>query len=279
MYENLYGLSCLENQILGILKINGIDINKFYKNSYISTEELYKCVFIEKQKLQHFNGVAKIQDELKNSKVIDLTKLKQTNFLMVKEELDKCKFNEYILIRITADYVKKVFFARGLRNDHFVWFMKKENIYYLYNDIPEIQYEFNLNETFYDNEYFKLVVYKDKLIKFSNSKSINKINFIEKINFNDLLKINENEFIDYLINFILILKTLRSRIKMYYSDYYNTDFFAEYIIFLEKQCYLINYYKLKKSKSLHDYLNIFKNIVDEDEKYINKLINIKENLL
>ena len=64
MFEEVYGLSCVENQLLALLREEGNDIRPLYHNAAVPLEKLVGFFMREGGKPYRFYEVPRIQDEL-----------------------------------------------------------------------------------------------------------------------------------------------------------------------------------------------------------------------
>ncbi len=117
MYKNLYGLSCIENQVLAILRQRGEPIEYLYSDAYVPLKILYTRFVKEGASPYYFDQVERIQDVLKTMRIISLEKKHVT---CIRQLSDDIRSGVIILIRVKPDFNRAVLFSRGSRNDHFV---------------------------------------------------------------------------------------------------------------------------------------------------------------
>lgn len=198
MFENIYGITCVENQVLYKLRFNGENIDRLYGFGFIPVNELFDDLIIKGKRPERLDSVKKIHDILKNRSVISLI-LKSG-----APDLEKTA-----LVMMKPEYVKRVLRARGLRDDHYALYDGS----FIYNDIPDIQVKADDFDDNYQGTYLEFIqnrplseddydyfAYKPKEDRFTPPGTGNICNIGEKAR-----------------NFIWIIKLLIYRIKAYGS--------------------------------------------------------------
>ena len=225
--------------------------------------------------LENFNAVPKIQDELKRIGIILLNLNIEKNVEFLLKEIERCLCNQFILIEVMPEFTKKKLFARGFRNDHFVLIKSHENNLTVYNDIPEKAVNVTFEELIqiYAGRYFKLNILRE--LSFSDSELLwNSRIFLPRDN-KILFGSDDFKRIDNIAvklrNMLFILKIARYRMKGYYGKHINTEFFDDYLLFLEKQYALLEYYNLKKNQEKEVYLRIFLTVQEYDNNLIRRV--------
>lgn len=156
MFENIYGMSCVENHVLAQLKLRGENIASLYGKSYIDISSLFYRIINNGEKPEYFNAFPRIQDVLKQTGAITLNLIPICSLLndINKNENDTVKF----LVKAEPDFVKDKLHARGFRSDHYVLTKKTNRGFILFNDIPDVKMHIESSELLnicVDN-YFKL---------------------------------------------------------------------------------------------------------------------------
>lgn len=154
MYENVYGFSCVENQVLAQLKSSGMDISALYRVLDIDFESLFYEMMVKGTKPEYFSLIPKIQDVLKNAGVISLERKEAAGIDEIIMTLNEGIFK--VFIKINPDFVRKRLYARGLREDHYVYIEKTGDNFTLYNDLPETTATVSFSELcdIYTGSYF-----------------------------------------------------------------------------------------------------------------------------
>lgn len=139
MFEDIYGLSCVENQLLSILKENGNEISPFYHNSAIPLKELFFFFVLQGESPYSFYRIPRVQEELAALQLAELKLIRLASSGAVCRQVRSCKKGQYILVRVTPMCTKTLLNARGMREDHYVRVSPQGEQFLIQNDIPEKQ--------------------------------------------------------------------------------------------------------------------------------------------
>lgn len=262
MFEDICGLSCVENQVLAILKQRDMDVSPLYHNSAMPLKEIFFYMVILGKKQEYFDRLPRIQKILKKLDIISMELLNEPMIKKVRKEIRKCKDNEYVLLKIEPVHVKEKLSARGLRNDHFVLVRAINEKFELINDIPEkiILLTARQLTEFYGGEYFKLTVNRE--ISADDIKTLWRQRKFKPEKYTPFY-FCEGDFDGIpdigirLRNMTGILKLLRHRLAEYYKNYVDTDFIKLKMPSIEKTYSTFEYYNLKKNTSFAKYYDLF----------------------
>ena len=270
MFENIYGLSCVENQVLAILKERGMDITDLYNDSAMPMKDLFFYLVQKGEKQENFAGLPRIQDVLKNIGLISLKLRKQENIENVRSAIRRGKENDYFLIRVTPEFTKSVLRARGFRADHYVLVKKASAGFEMTNDIPPQKLTLAARELtpVYGGDYFKLTVKRSlddddrrclwTARKYKPEKFEPTHYFIRDFD-------NIHDLVVRLRNLAGVLKLLRCRLAEYYGHYFNTDFILEKLPAFEKHYAALEYFNLKRpGYAFEKCLDLFRHLNDMD---------------
>ena len=119
MFEGLYGLSCVENQVLAFLRQQEVDVAPLYYNSAVPLKELICFMVIQGMSPVRFDRVGRIQDDLRARGMLAFEKREQELSAWL-ETLSEQTEREAVLILVTPEFTKSVLMARGFRDDHYV---------------------------------------------------------------------------------------------------------------------------------------------------------------
>lgn len=276
MYEKIFGLSCVENHVLAILKQRNEKIEYIYYDSGLSLHDLYVDLVEKGVKQEYFNRIERIQNVLKKMGIIDFVKTETVQFDNVRQAVYRCKENEYILIRVTPYFSKTVLMARGFRPDHFVYIRAGDGNFEVINDIPEravlfTDYQFKEN---FAGEFFRLIVKRrinkeDILYLWGIRKFCPEYVSNNKININKLENVEDIGI--KLRNLTGVYKILRYRMFYYYGNYINTDFILKTMPQIEKVYTMSEYYNLKPGISIDKYIDLFYRLNEIDDYIMKKL--------
>ena len=154
-YQNILGLTCVENHVLAYLRAQGFDIRDCYVGSDIKFANL--CLqFMSDTENLHTNSIPRLQERLKEDSIISLKRYKDTTFEMLINATSGD--SDTILVRIDKDFAVTKFGARGWRDDHFAALQRDDNVFRLINDAPPAECVVCKGELrdIYQNDYFIL---------------------------------------------------------------------------------------------------------------------------
>ena len=136
MFEGLYGLSCVENQVLAFLRQQEVDVAPLYYNSAVPLKELFFFMVIQGGSPVCFDRVQRIQDDLRTRGILAFEKREQElpAWLHILSEQTE---REAVLILVTPEFTKSVLMARGFRDDHYVRLLRRGTGWVVFNDIPD----------------------------------------------------------------------------------------------------------------------------------------------
>ncbi len=136
MFEGLYGLSCVENQVLAFLRQQEVDVAPLYYNSAVPLKELFFFMVIQGMSPVRFDRVGRIQDDLRARGMLAFEKREQELSAWL-ETLSEQTEREAVLILVTPEFTKSVLMARGFRDDHYVRLLPEGEGWAVFNDIPD----------------------------------------------------------------------------------------------------------------------------------------------
>ncbi|MDP4119594.1 MAG: hypothetical protein Q8876_00850 [Bacillota bacterium] len=259
----------MENYVLAILRENKFDITYLYNNAAISFAELFECIVIQGEKPEYSSIIPRIQDTLKQMEIITLKLQMQMDYEKVIVEIENCKKNEFILVKVKPDFTKSKLFARGFRDDHYVFAKYNSGVFEIFNDIPEKIIKTTTDELadMYAGNYFLLSInrdfsQKDLQLLWNNRKDMPQ--HLEALS----VSIDEFQSIEdigiKLRNMLGVLKTTRYRLKEYYANYVNTEFLTAYLQLIERQYAIVEYYNLRKVNEIQKYFKLYKEVQKAD---------------
>lgn len=274
MFEKIYGLSCVENQVLAILREKGNDISHLYYNSGMSLKRVFNFIVLQEQNPYYFKGISRIQDVLSQKGVLEIV-FSDLSYSEVCDVISKLSENEFCLVKVTPEFTKKLG-ARGFRDDHFVRVKYSDDQFMIYNDIPEKVVSFTA-------EQFEQV-YAGQCLVFKIKKPIDselKQNLYNSRDFRpedyeqspfDLSETSSEENLGIkLRNMIQIYKTMCYRMAEYYKNLVDTEFITKLMPQIEQLYALCEYYNLKKNTEPSRFAKIFEQIKDIDNKIMQEL--------
>lgn len=275
MFEDIYGLSCIENQVLSILKERNQKIALTYSDSAMPVHEIFKIIVRHGVRQENFSHLRRVHDLLKELGVISFS-MKRTNSIdELIHEISACGSNEYVLMRVSVDFTRNVLHARGLRSDHFVRIsLSSDGAFVVINDIPELSVRVGREQLarIFKNYYIKIKVlreltdidahrlweqrkYKPESLNLTRyNPGCSSVGIGERIR--DLAGIN---------------KILKHRMAEYYGIYTDTSFIRRVLPEIDKLYAVAEYYVLKKNAAPEKWESILKYLYESDEKIFSEL--------
>ena len=250
MFEGIYGMSCVENQVLAVLRERGADIRPLYHNSAVPLRELSFSLVVRGEKPYRFYRVPRIQEELKALGVISLTLRRGQDADTLRGQI-RHGGADAVLVRVTPECTKSVLHARGLREDHYVRAVSSADGFLLYNDIPETvvplgdaafggiltgdslqlsirgAVDSRLKTRLWDKRLFR----PEQAAPFSFAEG----------------KGDEGRTAERLRDLLGVYKIMRYRMQSYYGQYVDTDFIGEAMPIIEQYYMKAEYWNLRKN--------------------------------
>ena len=269
MFENIHGLSCIENQVLAILRERGEPVEYTYNNSAVPLSELYARLVTEGIKQEYFNAIPRVQDALKELGVISLELNKDENKTRLKSALQSCQENEYILMMTNPNYEASGTSITRFRRDHYVRMQIQQKKYILINDIPEAQYAVAPGQLLkmYGGNFFKMTVKKpidgDVIQILWDNRSCTPAESAFSEVFTEDFDFTE-ETVRRLRDMAGVCKILRRRMADYYGKYTDTGFIQGLIPEYERFHSTLEYYRLKPKTAADKIRTLMLDLFDLD---------------
>ena len=145
MFEGLYGLSCVENQVLAFLRQQRVEVAPLYYNSAVPLKELFFFLVIQGIRPVYFDRVRRIQDDLRERGILAFEKRDETLSFWL-DRADDGSGPEASLILVTPAFTAETLMARGFRGDHYVRLLRRNRDWVIQNDIPDREVVLPLEE-------------------------------------------------------------------------------------------------------------------------------------
>ena len=277
MYENIHGLSCIENHVLAILRLRGEPIEYAFNDCAIPLSELYARLVTDGVKQEYFNAVPRVQDVLKEMGVLSLELNTEEAQGKVKQTIRGCKENEYVLMLTDPEYAYSAMHIRGFRNDHYAWVRKDGKEYVVNNDIPENEYRLDskMLTRFYGGKFFKMKVLKpidDQVI----SRLWDNRNYTPRESGPAASLMEDFErtadMAGRLRDMAGVCKIMRYRMAEYYGHYADTGFIREAMPEYERIHSTLEYYRLKPKTAYEKIDALMAELFEMDNRIMAALI-------
>lgn len=110
--DNVFGLSCIENYLLYIMKSSNYEYKHLFHESFISFGELAKAFFEENVKYAYFDKIRRLQSVACEYELIKL-------HITAGFRKEVLKY-DFCCVQVTSDYVKKQYGKEAWRDDHYI---------------------------------------------------------------------------------------------------------------------------------------------------------------
>lgn len=276
MFENLYGLSCVENQVLAFLLEAGMDIRPLYYDAALPMKELFFFLVLRGEPPERFERLPRIQNTLKELEILDMTLERRGEVSEALERAAGCGANQMVLIRLKLGYSSRVLRARGWREDHFARLRWADGMFWVDNDIPEVSAVLlrKAAQEAYDGEYF-LVSLRRALTASDARRLWRRRRFRPELHVpfhfepDDLRGLPDMG--ERLRNMTGIYKTLRRRMAAYYGQYTDTDFLTKLAAEAEKTYARLEYCRLKYVTDTAPYFALLRELNIRDNEAMERL--------
>ena len=265
--NDILGLSCVENHVLDFIKPRCNNFGLIYYDSFVSSHDVFEAC--KNNSFEYYHGIDRIQDVLKRNNMLEIEMYK-ADFIAFLNHLHKeQKENIQVLMQVDSATAQQKFFARGLRNDHYISVQLDEGGYIITNDIPHKKLIVAAKEIedMYGG-YYLIIEFKD----WYSTRDFDFINDSKKTNPCNLKYTIEPKavaldgFINVFTNMLVIIRVLRQRLSVFLSSVgINVDlrdFIANYSKLLAQSEYM----KIKKLCDMESYqiiLNKFNQLENE----------------
>lgn len=154
-FKDLHGLSCVENYFLYLLYLRNEPYIWLYSESFVPFKRVYKDFIENSARYESYGSVTRLHDSAKGRGLIKLDYVKDNNLTEMKPQLDSLRPNEYMLIKISPEFIKNKFNSVKWRDDHFALLLKERDSITLINDSPAYAglTEWDELDMAYDNTY------------------------------------------------------------------------------------------------------------------------------
>ncbi len=255
IFDGVLGLSCLENYLLGILKIHGIDISRLYSRSLVHAKKLYDDVFIKNRTYESYREIPSMHNAAKELGIIKFTFVETDPGFDLALRLKKLGEDEYILVRVKPVYIKEKYRIKLWRDDHYMLvFLKSDEIHFI-NDTPRAEGILIQEELpdFYDNGYMWIKVLgpmTKKMIDYSMVNFIETFQFSKQFNSFEIIPYSDIDKEEKIKNMLFIYRISLQRTIEFSSIYFNLSSFEQYITDFNRILAKLEYDIFKKNISI-----------------------------
>lgn len=275
-----YGLSCIENYVMLLLKEYNKEWEYIFYKSYLSFFEIFDEFYIKKKQYSYFKKIPRLQEvgvELGKFNIRDIIKKN------IKELFQQASI---AAICVTPEYIEEKYKTRLWRDDHFILLQNYNKDLYAYiNDNPQDEGYLSLEEL---NKIFtgEAILFEMKNNSFTDEQKKKMVQYFYESVVNaedndDKTIFNGNIEIDMIRDMLGVLRVVVKRTAAFCNKYFNVDFLDEYYSSLDEYFAKLEYMRLRKRYSLEGLHEIVNNIYIKDNSIkkilTERLANIYEN--
>ena len=265
IFDNLFGLSCVENLLLYILKANCISYQALYYDSFITISDI-EAAFIDKnESYSSFEELVRVQDIALAEGIIKIHQFDGNTL----PEIDN---STYCCAMVSPEFVADKLKSKLWRKDHYILLSPADNgdVYYI-NDSPRHIGLMTIEELFkyYSGRAIGIEIAKSSAyidIESYVRKLSNRIHLDDEtyeIRCKDLLSLRD---------IVGILRISRKRIHALLSLQYNVDFMESYLRFIDKSYSILEYMRLRNQYDIHKIFELKEQIKTNDDQTISDII-------
>lgn len=270
-FDNINGLSCLENYTTYALKREGINYSLLYYKRWLPLFQIIEEFLEKKVSFAEFYKVKRLQKVAEELGIIKT--LEQDKYLTdITEEWNNY---DYWMVKVKEEFIKKQYSTQLLRNDHYILVSyKNDNEFFYLNDTPrdEGNISYNSLEKIISPKIYAFSIIPDIKLDVKELKKI----FLKSVIEDDLkieVCIDNNIDIELIRDILGILKIIRKQAVMFCDNFFNTNKLSECLGELENYYALMEYMRLRRKVSYRKIKEIFEEIIFKDKKMREYIIN------
>lgn len=271
MNNKVLGFSCVENHVIEFLQTRCNNIGLLYYDCFMPLDKIYTLA--QQESFEFFSGIKRIQDVLKENGLLEIN-LYHSLLGDFKKHIRSTDEDTQILMMVGAANTQRLFFARGLREDHYVDIRRTEGKYVLTNDIPHKAIKMTEDEmhNIYMGNYLEIRYKKfyndDHLRSLSAQRQFLQDNLFGSI----LISVSEDKnFLTIFRNALVIMKTLRERLCEYSTAYGKDIDVSEEIKEIGKLMALAEYLHIRKISDKHKFADMIQKLNQIDKRIFKKV--------
>ena len=264
----VYGLSCVENQILRLLDGRGWDITRLYANSASPMKELFYRIVRQGERFERFERIPRIQTLLREEGLLSVT-MHAGDAAEALTAVRNAGKDEAVLTMVRPVFARNVLGARGLRDDHYVRALPEGAGLRLINDIPASTAFCPAEawEEAYAGRYLRIAVLRENTPADDckrHTRRLFRAEELEPFHFfpEDINGVDRPE--QRLRDLTGVYKLTRRQMREYYAAYTDTAFMEEPIRRAEKRYALFEYLNLKQGVSRERLFALFTELNEEE---------------
>lgn len=271
VFDDLHGLSCVENLLLYIMKLSQYSYQHLFYNSFMNFDDVLDAFMNENEVYANFTKVPRIQDTAVDIGVVEMNLCDSLN---LDDETDR-----YMLISVKPEYIKDKYNVELWRNDHYIMIQRNGNQYRYINDNPRDIGDISIEKLY--------SIFDGKMIRFKIKGDIRpdcreqlRRRFICNLKSLDYgINLQKFAMTDWklLRDALGIYRILTRRLYDFSSLYMSAEFILPQIKYLDKQYMLVEYMRKKNKIDSIAIDNIIEKVREYEKINIPKImLNMEE---
>ncbi|WP_095176387.1 MULTISPECIES: hypothetical protein [Blautia] len=235
-----YGLSCVENYLIGYISHNIVNWEKIFSGSYIGFRDILGWLIEKKENYATFSGLRRIQEFGKDIGMFIISMKTNISFEKLYEIVEK-----EAIIRVKPQFVIQTYSKQLWRSDHYLWIEKCCSGMWKYiNDNP-------IDERVISKKELSEIYEKDILLVICNMNwtpySLSNDEMIYRLQvYNPLMNIEQYTLLQ-LRDAIAILRVVYNRMRLYFYQSIKTSSWDKMIHSLDKIFTSVEYMRLRNN--------------------------------
>ncbi len=267
LLNGIYGLSCIENYVLYILRREGFSYQYLYSQSGLSFGEILEEFVHRNARFSNFYRIKRLQNVAAENGLIQIMSDSRVDFPAMYK-------HDFVCIMVKPEYVKKKYHVDLWRDDHFILLseMDESRFHYL-NDTPR-------DAGVISSEELKRIC-SGGMVAIDIGRDVTEelkreflYQMIQSIRIDDVTA--EYDIGDFGIarDILGVCRILRKRLYEFCSQYLDSGFLLPYLNLLDKQYMSIEYMRLRKKTDRKKLNDIMLEVAMEDRKHMTNLLKM-----
>lgn len=267
LLNGLYGLSCIENYVLYILRREGFSYQHLYFQSGLSFGEIVEEFIHRNARFAYFYRIKRLQNVAEENGLIQMISDSRADFSAMHN-------HDFACVMVEPEYVKKKYHVDLWRDDHFILLSEidKSRFHYL-NDTPR-------DAGVISSEELKRIC-SGGMVAIDIGRDVTEelkreflYQMIPSIRIDDVTA--EYDIGDFGIarDILGVCRILRKRLYEFSSQYLDSGFLIPYLNLLDKQYMSVEYMRLRKKTDRKKLNDIMLEVAVEDRKHMTNLLKM-----
>ena len=269
VFTEIYGLSCVENLILYLLKTKKIAYQNLYCDSFLTFHEIEQAFYMDRCSYASFHRIQRLQEIATREKIIHM-ELLDGDFSFASEG------ERHWLVMVNPNFARDKYKRELWRNDHFILLSPGENRCFNYlNDNP---YDTGIitSEEFYRYYQGEAVAVEiiNRHFRYENRVYARKL--LESVHTDTARCDWDGIARDTVRDTVGILRIIRRRMFSLLSSEYDVSFMTPFLKSFDRVYAALEYMRLKKQADDSRIRQLRESVMEDDRRMLYQIICITE---